>query len=81
MELEDYRGGPVMMMTLSFTLLYFGQRTNLKLRDGMDVLLGGVRGYMTNFRDVLEGTGVCRWDGKLLAECFKPSLGRRGHDS
>lgn len=60
---RDNRGGPVMMMTLSFTLLQFGQQTDLKLTHGMDVLLSGVRGYMTDFGNVFEGAGVYGWDG------------------
>ena len=63
-------------MTLSFTLLQFGHRTDVKLQEEMDVRFSGGRGYMTDFGDVLEGAGVCGWDGKLLAESFKPSLGR-----
>ena len=52
-----------MIMTLSITLLHFGKQTDFKLEDRMDVLLSGVRGYMTDLGNTLEGAGVCGWDG------------------
>lgn len=73
--MKDGGGGPVIIRTLSFTLLReFGQGV---LSDNRTyVLFSGVRRDVTDFGYVFEGAGLRRWQGKLLAESLEPSFGR-----